>query len=89
MPKEERDAIEHADEIFRFINQSHISKKNVARLKSLVDSSNGQTVHLAEIVLQVAEVQPYKKRRMKVLAQKHPDLLCRLSESGLDLAEHW
>jgi hypothetical protein len=30
LPKEQRDALEHADELFGFMNQSHISAKNIA-----------------------------------------------------------
>jgi hypothetical protein len=86
MPTEERKAIDHADEIFGYMGQSHISSKNVARLRALADSPNRQTAELADIVLQVAEVKPYKKRRMKVLGRERPDLLRRVNESGLFLA---
>ncbi len=36
LPKEQRNAIEQEEEIFGFLKQSHISDKNVARLKTLV-----------------------------------------------------
>lgn len=89
MPKEERDAIEQLDEIFRFMNQSHISEKNVARLKTLVASPNAQIADLADLVLQIAAIKPYKRKRMRVLAQQRPDLLQRVNETGLYLAHHW
>ena len=41
-PKEERDVIEQKEEIFNYLNQSHISKKNVSRLKVLASSSNAK-----------------------------------------------
>jgi hypothetical protein len=89
MPKEEREAIEQADEIFGFLTQSHISKKNLARLRILYESDNPRTTELADIVLQVALVKPYKKKRMSFLAQKHPELLSRMEETGLAIAGHW
>ena len=89
MPKDEREATEQTDEIFGFMNQSHISEKNVARLKALVSSPNAHIADLADIVLQIAEIKPHKRRRMQVLAQERPDLLQRVNDTGLDLAHHW
>jgi hypothetical protein len=43
---------------------------------------------LAIIALEVATVTPFKKRRLKVLAQKRPDLMAKLEETGLILAHH-
>ena len=61
-PKSELQAIEDTDSIFAFMRQSHISEKNVARLKRLTKSGNSQVSSLAAIVLKVAEVKPYKTR---------------------------
>jgi len=87
-PKSERQAIEQKDNIFRFLKQSRISQKNVARLEQMANSGNPQVATLAAIVLDVARVKPYKTRRLKFLAQKHPDLLGRLRDTGLILAHH-
>jgi hypothetical protein len=89
VPKEEREAIEHEEEIFNYLRQSHISDRNVSRLKSLAKSSNPRIAELAGIVLEVADVKPYKKRRLKVLARKRRDLLEKLDETGLIMAHHW
>jgi hypothetical protein len=75
-PKTERRAIEDQDEIFQFLKQSHISEKNAIRLGQMVKSDNPQVASLAEIVLEVARLRPYKTRRLKFLGQKHPELLC-------------
>lgn len=85
-PKEERDAIKQSEEIFGFMEQSHISARNVSRLKVLAASSNQRTTELAALVLAVAAVKPYKKGRLKFLAQKHGNLLQKLVETGLILA---
>jgi len=89
MPKEKREAIEQKDEIFGFLKQSHISKKNVSRLKTLSGSPNPRIAELAGIVLEVALVKPYKKRRLKVLARERRDLLAKLDETGLIMAHHF
>jgi len=88
MPTEKRDSIEQEDEIFGFLKQSHISSKNVTLLKMLASSNNPKIRELAAIVLEVAQVKPYKKRRLKVLA-KGRDLLQKLEETGLILAHYY
>ena len=75
MPRSKRDVIEQTDEIFGYLKQSHISKKNMSRLKSLSASSNEKIAELADIVLDVGHDKPYKKRRLKFLAKEHRELL--------------
>ena len=88
-PKAEREDIEQSDEIFNYLRQSHISGKNVRRLRELTQSKNGKIAELAAIVLEVAEVTPCKKRRLKVLARQRRDLIRKLDETGLIMAHHW
>jgi hypothetical protein len=88
-PKSERRAIEDKDDIFGFMHQSHISEKNVARLEQMVKSENPQVASLAAIVVEVAKVTAHKKRRLKILAHKHPELLRKLEETGLVFAHTW
>jgi hypothetical protein len=38
---------------------------------------------LASIVFEVARIKPFKKRRLKMLAEKRRDLLEKLEETGL------
>jgi len=84
--KEKQEEIEYEDEIINYLRQSHISDKNVSRLRKLAVSPNGRIVELAGIVLEVAEIKPYKKRSLKELAMKRRDLLHKLEETGLILA---
>ena len=88
-PKNERRAVEDQDDIFRFLKQSHISEKNVIRLRQMAKSDNPQVASLAEIVLEVARLKPYKTRRLKFLGQKHPELLRKLEDTGLIFAHTW
>jgi hypothetical protein len=83
LSKDERDHILQIDEICGFLNQSNISKKNRARLQELVNSKNSAVNSLAMLVLEVAQVKPQKRSRTTFLAQKRPDLLQRLRDSGL------
>ena len=89
LPKNEMDSIDQKDEIFSFLGQSHISQKNISRLNSLVGSPDEEVAKLAEIVLAVAKVKPYKKKRLKFLAREHRDLLEKLDETGLIFAHHY
>jgi hypothetical protein len=88
LPKENRDAIEQKEEIFNYLKQSHISAKNTARLRRLAASSNREIAELAAIVIEVAKVKPYKRRRLKVLARQRRDLLDALERTGLIAAHH-
>jgi len=89
MPKAHRESIEQKDEVFNYLKQSHISEKNISRLEQLQSSEDEEVSMLAGIVLEVAKVKPYKKRRIKVLARERRDLLEKLDETGLILAHHW
>lgn len=88
-PKTEIQKIEQTEEIFRFLKQSNISAKNIARLTQLAASSDFEVAHLASIVLEVAKIMPGKKRRLKVLArEQRGDLLDQMRETGLIYAHH-
>lgn len=89
MPREEREVMEQEEEIFQYLRQSHISVKNMARLKELAGSSNQQIAEQAALVHEIARIKPYKRKRLEVLAQTRKDLLDRLEDTGLILAHHW
>jgi len=61
----------------------------VRRLRELTNSENGTISELAAVVLEVAQVKPYKRRRLKVLARQRRDLIRKLDETGLIMAHHW
>ena len=71
------------------MNQSYISDKNVERLKTLSGAENERIRELASVVLEVAKVKPYKKKRLQVLAGERRDLLDDLERTGLISAHHW
>jgi hypothetical protein len=85
MPREKRDALKHEREIHGFVKQSHISQKNIARLRTLASSSNTRIANLAALVLEVAMLTPYRRRRMRTLARQRCDMLTRMEQAGLIL----
>ena len=87
-PKSDIDEIDQKQEIFGYLEQSNISKKNINRLSILAASDNSKIAELAEIVLDVAKIKPHKKRRLKVLAKERRDLLAKLEETGLIFTQH-
>ena len=89
MLKEEREVIEQEEEIFQYLRQSHKSNKNMARLKELARSPKQQIAEQAALVYEIARIKPYKRKRLKVLAQTRKDLLDKLEDTGLILAHHW
>jgi hypothetical protein len=66
-----------------------ILSPNISRLEKLCKSSNPRISELDGIVLEVAKVKPYRKRRLKVLARERRDLLTKLDETGLIFSHHW
>ncbi len=89
MPIEIRDTIEQKDEIFGFLKQSHISLKNIKWLELLKTSPDPKVTELALVVFDIAKIHPYKRQRLKNLAQQRRDLLLKLEETGLIYAHHF
>ena len=80
LPREQRDRIERMDELYGFLEQSNISRKNIIRLEILAQHVNNDVRHLAMLILEVARVKPHKRRRWKFLAHNHFGLYLRLKE---------
>jgi hypothetical protein len=83
MPKEKIGEIDLEEEIFGYMSQSHISAKNVVRLKIISQSPNTHIGNLASIVLEVAAAKPHKRNRIKFLVKSHKELLEKLDKTGL------
>jgi hypothetical protein len=76
------------DELYGFLEQSHISQKNIDRLGILTRHADPEVRKLADLVLDIARVKPYRRRRLKFLAKNDRSLLLRLLESyGDDLPD--
>ncbi len=88
-PKSEIAEIDLSSEIFGFLRQSNISKRNIKRLNDLTKFEKVNIAEIAEIVLEVAKVKPHKRRRLKFLAKERRDLLEKLEATGLIYAHHF
>ncbi|MPN09294.1 hypothetical protein SDC9_156583 [bioreactor metagenome] len=71
MPRAERDRIERLDELYGFLEQSNISKKNAARLEKLVHHNDREVAQLAGLLREIARFSPGKRRRWRRLAEQH------------------
>jgi hypothetical protein len=54
------------DELYGFLEQSNISRKNIVRLESLAQHVNNDVRHLAMLILEVARVKPQQTAPMEV-----------------------
>jgi len=64
-------------EIEHFLHQSHISPKNRTRLQSLTAHPTPSIAQAAVVLLELARLYPFRRRRL-IRLRKHPDLLQRL-----------
>ena len=76
--------IRNEDFLFRLLfGQKSISKGNIESLQKLVESGHPRLVEKAKVLLEIAEVKPHKRRRLKFLWQNHRRLLEDLFRVGL------
>jgi hypothetical protein len=73
LPRENQEALKHEHEVPGFLEQSRISEKNIARLRTLPRSENPRTAELACLMLEVAVVTPHRRRRIRTLARLRHD----------------
>jgi hypothetical protein len=84
LPREQREAIEAKSEIHDFLfRQSHVSAKNIQRLRLHCSSTNPNIKLLAEAVLAAASVAPYKRKRFAILRLDAPQVIEQLAAVGL------
>ena len=89
LPRAELQQILAMREILGFMEQSNISKKNIARLKALDAIDDATFQKLRPLILEIAQVAPRRRRRWKLVATNRRDLLLSAIEAGLieDLRE--
>ena len=58
------------EEIYHFVfHQSHISEKNMDRLRILLDDPDEAVRNMAYVLIRVAAIRPYKRKRLKYLVK--------------------
>ena len=65
------------------MDQSNISKKNIVWLKSLLEHSNQSIRAHAQLILHVAEIAPFRKKRYRRISVSSEELLERCIDAGL------
>jgi hypothetical protein len=75
IPAAEREEAELWGRLHDLMDQSNISKKNIVWLKSLLDHSNQSIQALAQLILHVAELAPFRKKRYQRIAVASTKLL--------------
>lgn len=84
LPREElaaRRALLEMSGFFR--RQSRISEKNIERLRFLATSTNSDVSRMADALLRIAAVAPFRRRRLTRIRSTEPALLSCLAEVGL------
>jgi hypothetical protein len=77
MPREKRDRIERLDELHRFLHQSNISAKNLARLQVLCGHADFRVATLAALIHDIVRAVPGKRKRWLKLVQRDRSLFHR------------
>jgi len=83
LPSEERRKELSLMEIYGFLDQSNITKKNIKRLAQFEAESIAQVAELASLVKRIAFVKPGRRRRWKWLWQNRPELVRAAAEADL------
>lgn len=82
-PRPRSDEHNQLDEIFSMLAPSRIAKKEVLRLEVLAGSTIPKVALHAGLILELAQVKPYKRGRYWFLDQRYPELLKKLEDVGL------
>lgn len=61
-------------EIYSFLEQKNISKKNIKRLESLEQLEDEEFQSLRALILAIARAHPRRKKRWRTIRQNHRDL---------------
>ena len=76
-------------EIFNYLRQKNISKRNQKRLQELCASANATIAEQAQLVLKVSRIQSHKHKRIRNLRRSHPDLCDELIHAELISPDNW
>lgn len=77
MPREQRDRIERMEELWGFLDQSHISDNNIRRLNILIHHTELEVREFAVLMLDIGQAYPYKRRRWRRMAGEKTELFRR------------
>lgn len=64
--------------LWHFLEQSHISERNMATIDTLLEIDDPRFRAFAELVQTIAQLKPYKRRRWKWMGEHHPEIIRRV-----------
>lgn len=82
-PKDELQEIQDREFMVRVLEQKYISSKNILMLKSIQRRYSGELEKQAKVILTVAKLRPYRKKRYGVLYHNHRELFDQLVSLGI------
>ena len=82
-PKEKLSDIKKIKELFSYWDQKRLSKKNINRISMLSKATNNEVSELAQVILEVAHICPYRKKRIQRILIKKKEIIPRLETVGL------
>ncbi len=88
LPNQKTEERNLLDEIFKIFTQTRISHKDTLRLIALSTSRYHKVSLNAALILEIAQIRPYKKGRHNFLEQKHPELAKKIEEAGLAYSQY-
>jgi len=74
-------------DLWQLIEQSRISNKNISRLEQFIESEDAEVQKLAEVILQIGRICPFRRRRRGYLYYHHRELFDALV--ALKIYEPW
>ena len=83
MPKEKRQFVQAQEQIYTFLIQSHITDRNVSKLRQLAASENSRISHMATPMLEIVQAAPRKKKRVLLTMQMRDAISAKWGESGI------
>ena len=83
MPKEKRLFVEAQAHVYTFLSQTHISDRNVSKLRQLAASKNLQVAQLANPMLETVLAAPRKRQRVILTMRMRDEISVRWAEAGI------
>ena len=83
MPKEKRQFVQAQEEVYTFLSQSHITDRNVSKLRQLAASENSRISRMACPMLEIVQAAPRKKQRALLTTKMRDAISAKWAESGI------
>ena len=83
-PKHEIQEIIAFDDLHSIFRQKNISEKKLRKIENIITIFESNEIRkLAEVILKIGRIHPYKRKRLRFLKLNHPDLWAQMVEVDL------